>query len=147
MFDAKNGFVLLVTFSRSTKDIPPPPNDIQQEYDTNSTFTRYMNDINFFENSKSKNYTLSTSPYRKYIEHILKSRGLGKSLAFLHRLYNVVLRKTLITLEKPGTEDVEFEMEAFSEDFAPVEPPIDAEQVEELKRLVVRNSITAILMR
>lgn len=95
-----------------------------------------MNDINFFENSKTKkDYTLSTSPYRKYIEHILKSRGLGKSLSFLHRLYNVVLRKTMITLEKPGTEDVEFEMEAFSEDLPiSVETPIDAEQVEELKR-------------
>ncbi len=96
-----------------------------------------MNDINFFESTKTKGYTLSTSPYRKYIEHILKSRGLGKSLAFLHRLYNVVLRKTLITLEKPGTEDVEFEMEAFSEDLAVVETPIDAEQVEELRRSVI----------
>lgn len=93
-----------------------------------------MNDINFFESSKSKGYTLSTSPYRKYIEHILKSRGLGKSLSFLHRLYNVVLRKTLITLEKPGTEDAEFEMEAFADDSPPTETPIDAEQVEELRR-------------
>lgn len=110
---------------------------MQHEYDSNSTFTRYMNDINFFENSKTKGYTLSTSPYRKYIEHILKSRGLGKSLAFLHRLYNVVLRKTLITLEKPGTEDVEFDMEAFSDDLPPAETPIDSEQVEELRRLVL----------
>lgn len=92
-----------------------------------------MNEINFFESSKTKGYTLSTSPYRKYIEHILKSRGLGKSLAFLHRLYNVVLRKTLITLEKPGTEDAEFEIEGLSED-TPTVTPIDAEQVEELRR-------------
>lgn len=110
----------------------------QEEYDSNSTFTRYMNDINLFESSKTRGYTLSTSPYRKYIEHILKSRGLGKSLAFLHRLYNVVLRKTMITLEKPGTEDVEFDIEAFSEDLPVAETPIDAEQVEELRRLVVR---------
>lgn len=103
-----------------------------------------MNDINFFENSKSKEYSLHTSPYRKYIEHILKSRGLGKSLAFLHRLYNVVLRKTMITLEKPGTEDVEFEMEAFSEDYAPAETPIDAEQVEELRRLEWSTVYTAV---
>ncbi|XP_037030628.1 mitogen-activated protein kinase kinase kinase 4 isoform X3 [Bradysia coprophila] len=120
--------------NESSKDITSPTEMQQEEYDSNSTFTRYMNDINFFESSKTKGYTLSTSPYRKYIEHILKSRGLGKSLAFLHRLYNVVLRKTMITLEKPGTEDVEFDIEAFSEDLPLAETPIDAEQVEELRR-------------
>lgn len=30
----------------------------------------------------------SQTPCRKYIEHVLKSRGLGQSLSFLHRLHN-----------------------------------------------------------
>lgn len=42
-----------------------------------------------------------TSPYRKYIENILKVRGLGKSLNFLERLHQHVLRKAKATLDKP----------------------------------------------
>jgi mitogen-activated protein kinase kinase kinase 4 len=74
-----------------------------------------------------------TSPYRKFIETVLKSRGLGKSLTFLHRLHNVVLRKAHLTLEKPGTEDdSEFE---FDDDEIPIiEPPMDGEEANELRR-------------
>lgn len=42
-----------------------------------------------------------TSPYRKYIENILKIRGLGKSLNFLERLHQHVLRKAKATMDKP----------------------------------------------
>ncbi|CRK88476.1 CLUMA_CG002214, isoform A [Clunio marinus] len=76
---------------------------------------------------------LPTSPYRKFIENVLKSRGLGKSLSFLHRLHNVVLRKAHIALEKPGCEEQE---QVVSEDdpISIIETPIDPEEVEELRR-------------
>lgn len=75
-----------------------------------------------------------TSPYRKFIETVLKSRGLGKSLSFLHRLHNVVLRKAHITLEKPGMEDHDNEL--FDDDEIPnnFETPIELEELEELRR-------------
>ncbi|XP_078047045.1 mitogen-activated protein kinase kinase kinase 4 isoform X1 [Augochlora pura] len=38
--------------------------------------------------------------YRKYIEDVLKTRGLGKSLNFLERLHTSILRKARLTLEK-----------------------------------------------
>ncbi|OAD46904.1 Mitogen-activated protein kinase kinase kinase 4, partial [Eufriesea mexicana] len=38
--------------------------------------------------------------YRKYIEDVLKTRGLRKSLNFLDRLHTSVLRKARLTLEK-----------------------------------------------
>ena len=73
------------------------------------------------------------SPYRRFIENVLKSRGLGKSLSFLHRLHNVVLRKVQITLEKPGMEDHDHD---FSEDeeVSKIEDPLQKEEIEELRR-------------
>lgn len=41
------------------------------------------------------------SPYRRYIENILKTRALDKSLNFLSKLHNHVLKKTQLTLEYP----------------------------------------------
>lgn len=74
------------------------------------------------------------SPYRKFIETVLKSRGLGKSLTFLHRLHNVVLRKAHVTLEKPGTED-DHEIDQFEDEEIPnIEPPMDKEETNELRR-------------
>lgn len=101
-----------------------------KEYeDDNAKFRSFINE---------DDTPVTKKPYRKYIEHVLKSRGLGRSLSFLHRLYTVVLRKTQISLEKPGTEDVDFDMELFEE--SPVfanstfMPAIDKEQEEELRR-------------
>lgn len=75
-----------------------------------------------------------TSPYRKFIENVLKSRGLGKSLSFLHRLHNVVLRKAHITLEKPGMEEHDHDL--FDDDEIPnnIETPIEKEELDELRR-------------
>lgn len=85
-----------------------------------------------------KEFTLdekTTSPYRKYMENVLKSRGLGKSLTFLHRLHNVVLRKAQLSLEKPGEVDTELDNEFFDDEEVPViEPPMEKDQVEELRR-------------
>ncbi|KAM0725576.1 Mitogen-activated protein kinase kinase kinase 4 [Formica fusca] len=43
--------------------------------------------------------------YRKYIEDVLKTRGLRKSLNFLDRLHTSVLRKARLTLEKNNFEE------------------------------------------
>lgn len=54
----------------------------------------------------SKNLENKTSPYRKYIENILKTKGLSKSMSFLERLHNHVLKKAQFTLHRPEKEDV-----------------------------------------
>ena len=41
---------------------------------------------------------------RKYIEDVLKTRGLRKSLNFLDRLHTSILRKARLTLEKNDNE-------------------------------------------
>lgn len=41
---------------------------------------------------------------RKYIEDVLKTRGLRKSLNFLDRLHTSILRKARLTLEKNDYE-------------------------------------------
>ncbi|XP_022216734.2 mitogen-activated protein kinase kinase kinase 4 isoform X1 [Drosophila obscura] len=77
----------------------------------------------------------SSALYRKFIENVLKSRGLAKSLAFLHKLHNVALYKAHIALEKPGAEDFDFELdaEAIEEDVPRLDPQISREQVIELR--------------
>ncbi|GJQ88545.1 Mekk1, partial [Trypoxylus dichotomus] len=42
-----------------------------------------------------------SSPYRKYIETILKTRGLAKSMTFLDKLHCSLLSKVQLTLDKP----------------------------------------------
>lgn len=64
----------------------------------------------------------------------MKTRGLGKSLSFLHRLHNVIVRKVQVTLEKPGTEDVEFDADIFDEEIDVDIAPLNKEQEEELRR-------------
>ncbi|XP_031783886.1 mitogen-activated protein kinase kinase kinase 4-like isoform X2 [Nasonia vitripennis] len=52
--------------------------------------------------------------YRKYIEDVLKTRGLRKSLNFLERLHTSVLRKARLALERskvPSEEDAYFQEE------------------------------------
>lgn len=88
------------------------------------------NKLESLENIPSK---CPASPYRKFIENVLKSRGLGKSLSFLHRLHNVVLRKAQITLEKPGTGD--HDQDLFEDDeINNMEPPLEKEEIDELRR-------------
>ncbi|XP_063702661.1 mitogen-activated protein kinase kinase kinase 4 isoform X2 [Culicoides brevitarsis] len=89
------------------------------------------------DTSTPEEITKGKSPYRKYIENVLKSRGLGKSLSFLHRLHNVVLRKARITLEKPGESDLFEDSDLFDEDTSVIEliePPMDCDQIEELRK-------------
>nr|CAD7445295.1 unnamed protein product [Timema bartmani] len=44
-------------------------------------------------------------PYRKYMEHVLKTRGLKTSVNFLERLHKKVLQKAQVTFEKPTDLD------------------------------------------
>lgn len=117
-----------------------------QQNPSSNNLGKLINEINVFNveslaNVTFCNITHSTSPYRKYIENVLKSRGLGKSLSFLHRLHNVVLRKVHLTLEKPGTEEIVNDRELFNDDDAPdIEPPLDVEQEEELRKYGVWSS-------
>ncbi|CAD6994236.1 unnamed protein product [Ceratitis capitata] len=95
-----------------------------------------MHDINIFsvEPLTSCNDANSSALYRKFIENVLKSRGLAKALSFLNKLHNVVLYKAHISLEKPGTEDYDFETERIDEDVPRLEPEISREQIDELRR-------------
>ncbi|XP_053945911.1 mitogen-activated protein kinase kinase kinase 4 isoform X2 [Anastrepha ludens] len=95
-----------------------------------------MHDINIFsvEPLTSCNDANSSALYRKFIENVLKSRGLAKALSFLNKLHNVVLYKAHISLEKPGTEDYDFETERLDEDVPRLEPEISREQIDELRR-------------
>lgn len=74
------------------------------------------------------------SPYRKYIEHVLKSRGLGQSLSFLHRLHNVVLRKAHATLEVPGFEESDVDFDGFHDEIQTTEIPLSKDHEDELRR-------------
>ncbi|XP_031640746.1 mitogen-activated protein kinase kinase kinase 4 isoform X3 [Contarinia nasturtii] len=74
------------------------------------------------------------SPYRKYIEHVLKSRGLGQSLSFLHRLHNTVLRKAHATLEVPGAEESDLDFDGFNDEIRETEIPLSKDHEEELRR-------------
>lgn len=85
--------------------------------------------------SPNQNYAKApASPYRKYIEHVLKSRGLGQSLSFLHRLHNVVLRKAHATLEMAGAEDSDLDFDGFHDEFQTTEIPLSKEQEDDLHR-------------
>lgn len=88
--------------------------------------------MNQVDNQNQGNQTLS--PYRKYIEHVLKSRGLGQSLSFLHRLHNVVLRKAHATLEVPGVEESDMDFEEFHDEFQTTEIPLSKDHEDELRR-------------
>lgn len=52
----------------------------------------------------------TSSPYRKYIEDVLKTKGLTKALTFLERLHRSVLRKAHIALKIPVTENSDTEI-------------------------------------
>lgn len=59
---------------------------------------RYLKHIETSENLSS---------YRKYIEDVLKTKGLRKALAFLEKLHSSVLYRARFTLEKPSATQSE----------------------------------------
>ncbi|XP_055924004.1 mitogen-activated protein kinase kinase kinase 4 isoform X2 [Eupeodes corollae] len=102
-------------------------------------FSAHINTFNIFNveplmNVYDDNGKNSTSFYRKFIENVLKSKGLAKSLSFLQRLHSLVLHKAQISLEKIGTEDDDFEIDLHEKDLPRLDPVISKEQIEELRR-------------
>jgi mitogen-activated protein kinase kinase kinase 4 len=73
--------------------------DSRNGWDTTFTFAPFP----FLSVNKSDS---KFSPYRRYIENILKTRSLQKSLSFLDNLQVLVLRKVQLTLVKPETDDI-----------------------------------------
>lgn len=123
--------------SATTKDLLP--NDNQSIGPTIGNYGKCINDVNMFNVQPLAHITYdnvqhSTMLYRKYIENMLKSRGLNKSLSFLHRLHNTVLHKAHVTLERPGTEEYESEIDFLEDDVPQIEPHMDKEKIEELRR-------------
>ncbi|XP_055585573.1 mitogen-activated protein kinase kinase kinase 4 isoform X2 [Uranotaenia lowii] len=111
----------------------------QFSFSGDTDMSQYMNSLNIYSVNTITEVTShtannSTSLYRKYIENVLKTRGLGKSLTFLHRLHNVVLRKAQLTLEKPDTRDHEDSLFDEDEDVPCIEPPLEKDQESELQR-------------
>lgn len=86
------------------------------------------------DNVNQPSSSSSSSPYRKYIEHVLKSRGLGQALSFLHRLHNTLLRKAHATLDVPGAEESDSDFDGFHEELQATEIPLSKEQEDELHR-------------
>ncbi|XP_030753033.1 mitogen-activated protein kinase kinase kinase 4 [Sitophilus oryzae] len=64
----------------------------------------------------SKKDDNNISPYRRYIENILKTRALYKSLNFLEALHHNVLEKVQITLEKPKDMEIFSKMNCDSQE-------------------------------
>uniref|UniRef100_A0A182Q9N5 Protein kinase domain-containing protein n=1 Tax=Anopheles farauti TaxID=69004 RepID=A0A182Q9N5_9DIPT len=112
----------------------------QRSFPGDTEYGRYMNNLNYYnehtltELSAHSASGMGNALYRKYIENVLKTRGLGKSLTFLHRLHNVVLRKAQLTLEKPGRQQEEDLLFDDTEDVPCIEPPLEREQEIELRR-------------
>lgn len=112
----------------------------EEENREQSNFDKWVNEANAFNVQSLTQQIMSaeSSPYRRYIENVLKSRGLGKSLSFLHRVHNVVLRKAQLALTKPGTEEFEIDGMFDEEEMAVmIEPPVDKEEAEELRKFGV----------
>lgn len=92
-----------------------------------------LSSVNSNQSFDTVNQPPSLSPYRKYIEHVLKSRGLGQALSFLHRLHNTLLRKAHATLDVPGAEESDSDFEGFHEELQTTEIPLSKEQEDELR--------------
>lgn len=50
---------------------------------------------------------INLSISRKYIEDVLKTKGLRKALNFLERLHVTMLRKASLTLQQPDSNNVD----------------------------------------
>ncbi|XP_055550883.1 mitogen-activated protein kinase kinase kinase 4 isoform X1 [Wyeomyia smithii] len=124
---------------REYSDLEDFSNRRPYAFSGDTEMSQYMNSLNLYSVNSITEVTShtgnnSTTLYRRYIENVLKCRGLGKSLTFLHRLHNVVLRKAQLTLEKPDTQDHEDDSLFVEEDVPCIEPPLDKEQEKELRR-------------
>lgn len=92
--NSKNGSSLSESSSSSTSN----DNDFKIDPD-------YLSN-NFLIHLMKMTEKEDSSPYRKYIENVLKTQALKKSVNFLEKLHVQVLNKALLTLEKPKNGDV-----------------------------------------
>lgn len=134
--NSHNYFIFSISFS-SSRDQSCSMNAMDQRTDLNmfnyqDIFTDLYSNVSTPGSVNSGNTPLS--PYRKYIEHVLKSRGLGQSLSFLHHLHNFVIRKAHATLELPGTEESDMDFDGFEDNISGTEIPLSSEEEEDLHR-------------
>ena len=113
-------------------------NDVMAEDCSSNVYSNLMKNADLYNVKNLPNFDIEkfvASPYRKYIEHVLKSRGLGQALSFLHHLHNVLLRKAHATLEVPGSEDSDLDFDGFDENInSCTEIPLSPEHQEDLHR-------------
>ncbi|KAK7873883.1 hypothetical protein R5R35_005744 [Gryllus longicercus] len=93
----------------------------------------------------SKSDVSCVNPFRKYIEEVLKTKGLRKSLYFLEKLHNHILIKAMLSLSKPektlsqDTETLDVNANDSVNTIQDSTTPLDSSQIhdeqeEELKR-------------
>lgn len=111
---------LLTILESKTGDWPILGDDMSSSSpsDSNSSSNSSNNDYgSYFWNSEFFNLTplailmvnkdqKNVSLYRRYIENILKTRTLDKGLTFLNRLHQHILRKAMLTLAFPESEEI-----------------------------------------
>lgn len=71
---------------------------ISSTSDIFSMFNIELSDLESIVNFLVQKSDSKGSPYRKYIENILKTRGVKKSFMFLKRMHTSLLQKTKLTL-------------------------------------------------
>ncbi|XP_049820436.1 mitogen-activated protein kinase kinase kinase 4 isoform X2 [Aethina tumida] len=72
----------------------------------NNDYPGSMNPLTAFIFNKKNDDNCYYTPYRRYIENVLKTRALHKSLNFLERLHKYVLYKAMLTLKKPDNDEI-----------------------------------------
>lgn len=131
-------FFFFIRFSSSTREARSSMDAMVQQTDLDmfnyQDIFRHVDLCNVSITANENCGDASLSPYRKYIEHVLKSRGLGQSLSFLHHLHNFVVRKAHATLELPGAEEIEMDFDGFEDNISRTEIPLNSEEEEDLHR-------------
>ncbi|GLV40965.1 Mekk1 [Carabus blaptoides fortunei] len=72
---------------------------LEQDYISDFVSLDYYNIAPIISLSQQSFFQTGNSPYRKYIEDVLKTKGLSKSLQFLEQLHRTILRKADISLQ------------------------------------------------
>ncbi|KAK9884856.1 hypothetical protein WA026_009078 [Henosepilachna vigintioctopunctata] len=100
-----------VTADKSMTETNSSPSDSNNSNSSNDSFHDIKTFLDTYSNSylwhlMSRNTTDEQSPYRRYIEHVLKTKALKKSLNFLDELHTGILKRAKYTLERPEDQNV-----------------------------------------
>lgn len=107
LLDTKSCIWCVPTEKTGGSDFASSPSDSNNSSSSNEFFNEVNKCMDFYNVNfltHLMNITEakdSSSPYRRYIENILKTKGVDKSLSFLNKLHTHVLIKAQLTLEKP----------------------------------------------